>query len=119
MVTVQIFGIKNSPATRAADRFFKERGITIHSVDLKQKPMAPGEIRRFLDRFGLGALLDTESKPYVDAGLKYLKVTDAELLSRIEREPKLLRLPLVRSGNRLTVGQDEEGWKAMLSAPPR
>ena len=43
MLNVQIFGLKNSHATRAAERFFKERGITVHSVDLKQKPMAPGE----------------------------------------------------------------------------
>ncbi len=78
--------------------------------------MAPGEIKRFIDRFGLAALLDSESKAYVDAGLKYMKMSDAELLTRIEREPKLLKLPLVRSGNRISVGQDEQAWKAMLEA---
>ncbi len=51
---VQIFGVKNSQTTRAAERFFKERGIKLHIVDLKQKPFAPGEIKRFIDRFGLG-----------------------------------------------------------------
>lgn len=113
MVNVQIFGVKNSQATRAAERFFKERRATIHMVDLKQKPMSAGEIKRYVERFGLPALLDTESSAYVDAGLKYLKMTDAELLGKIEREPKLLRLPLVRTGNKLSVGQDEAGWKAM------
>ena len=38
-VVVQIFGVKNSQATRAAERFFKERRATIQFVDLKQKPM--------------------------------------------------------------------------------
>lgn len=114
-VQVQIFGVKNSPATRAAERFFKERGVKLHIVDLKQKPFAPGEIKRFTDRFGLGGLLDTEGKPYSDAGLKYLKVTDAEMIARIEKEPRLLRLPLVRAGNRLSVGQDDTAWKAMLN----
>ena len=117
MVSVQIFGLKSSQATRAADRFFKERGIPIHSVDLKQKPMSPGEIRRFIDRYGLHSLLDCEGKVYVEAGLKYLKMSDAELLGRIEREPRLLRLPLVRCGNRLAIGQDQNGWQAMLAAP--
>ncbi|HYI98037.1 MAG TPA: hypothetical protein VEX68_31150 [Bryobacteraceae bacterium] len=60
MLSVQIFGLKNSQATRAAERFFKERRITLHMVDLKQKPMSPGEIKRFIDRFGLAGLLDTE-----------------------------------------------------------
>jgi arsenate reductase (glutaredoxin) len=117
MVEVQIFGTKNSQATRAAERFFKERRISIHFVDLKQRPMAAGEIRRFIERFGLGKLVDTESKAYVDGGLKYLKLSEAELLSRLEREPSLLRLPLVRSGKYLSVGKDEEGWKAILTIP--
>lgn len=119
MLNVQIFGVKNSQSTRAAERFFKERRISIHLVDLKQKPMSPGEIKRFIDRFGLMALIDSDSKSYIDAGLKYLKVSDAELLSRIERDPKLLRLPLVRATNQLSFGHNEDAWKAMLSAPSR
>ena len=115
MVGVQIFGMKNSQATRAAERFFKERRVVIQFVDLKQKAMARGEIKRFVDRFGLAALLDAEGKAYADAGLKYLRMGDAQLLERIEREPSLLRLPLVRGGKLLSVGQDEDSWKAMLA----
>jgi len=111
---IQIFGLKNSQATRAAECFFKERRVAIHFVDLAKKSMAPAEIRRFVDRFGLAALLDTEGKAWIDAGLKYLKVSDSEMLQRIERDPKLLRLPLVRGGNRVSVGHDEDAWKAML-----
>jgi arsenate reductase (glutaredoxin) len=116
MANVQIFGVKNSQATRAAERFFKERRAQIQFVDLNRKPMAPGEIKRFIERFGLPGLLDMEGKTYVDAGLKYLKVSDSELLAKIEREPKLLRLPLVRAANRISIGHDEESWKGMIDA---
>jgi len=119
MLSVQIFGTKNSQETRAAERFFKERSATIHFVDLKQKPMAPGEIKRFIDRFGLSGLIDSEGTAYVTAGMKYLKLSDSEVLSRIERDPKLLRLPLVRSGNRISIGKDEDAWKAMLVPPSK
>jgi len=119
MLSVQIFGLKNSQATRAAERFFKERNIPIHLVDLKQKPMAAGEINRFIQRFTLPGLLDTEAKEYIDAGLKYMKLSDSEILNRIEGTPKLLRLPLVRSANRLSIGHDEAAWKIMLDAPAR
>ena len=112
--SVQIFGIKGSQATRAAERFFKERRIQIHFVDLAQKPMSPGEIKRFVDRFKLHGLIDSESKAYEDAGLKYLRMPDPDLLRRIEREPKLLRLPFVRAGNLISVGHDETTWKTML-----
>ncbi len=115
MKNIQIFGLRSSHATRAAERFFKERRIIYHSIDLKQKPMARAEIRRFTERFGLAALIDSEGKAYVDAGLKYLKLSDSELLQRIEREPGLLRLPLVRAGALLSMGHDENSWKAMLA----
>ena len=52
MLQAQIFGVKNLQPTRAAERFSKERGVKFHFVDLQQKPMAPAEIRRFIDRFG-------------------------------------------------------------------
>lgn len=115
-VTVQIFGVKNSAATRAAERFFKERRIQIHFVDLKQKPMSPGEIKRFMDKFGgLMGLMDKESKEFAESGLAYLKASDTTLMERIEREPKLLRLPLVRGSSKLAVGHDEASWKSMLA----
>jgi arsenate reductase (glutaredoxin) len=84
MAIVQIFGVKNSPATRAAERFFKERRAAIQMVDLKKKAIAAGEIKRFVDRFGWNGLLDTEGKAYVEGGLKYLKLSEAELIGQDE-----------------------------------
>jgi len=115
MQVIQIFGLKGSQSTRAAERFFKERGVKIQSIDLKQKPMAPGEIRRFIEKFTLTGLLDTESKSYLDAGLKYLKVSDSELLGKMEADPKLLRLPLVRAAKLISIGHDEASWKEMAA----
>lgn len=114
MASVQIFGVKNSQTTRAAERFFKDRRVDIHFVDLKKKPMSPGEIRRFIDRFTLAGLTDSEGKSWIDGGLKYLKLSESELLGRIERDPGLLRLPLVRCGNKLSAGHDEDAWKLLL-----
>jgi arsenate reductase (glutaredoxin) len=113
---VQIFGVKNSQATRAAERFFKERRVQLQFIDLTQKPMAPGEIRRFLEKFQLSGLIDTTSKFYIDAGLQYLRQSESEMLTRIEREPRLLRLPLVRAAKSISIGHDEAAWLAMVSA---
>ena len=59
--------------------------MTIHFVDLSKKLMAPGEIRRFIDRFGLRELVDREGKSYVNAGLGYFKLSDSELIAKIKR----------------------------------
>ena len=116
MQIVQIFGVKGSSATRAAERFFKERRIPLQLIDLNSKPMAPGEIKRFIDKFTLPGLLDAAGKPYEDAGLKYLKLTGASLLQKIENEPRLLRLPLVRGANQVALGNDEANWKEIATA---
>jgi arsenate reductase len=114
MGNVQIFGVKGSKETRAAERFFKERRVAIQFVDLTQRPMAPAEMKRFVDRFGLPDLVDRDGKLYEAGGLKYMKLSPSDLIARIERDPKLLRLPLVRSGNLLSIGQDENAWTEML-----
>jgi arsenate reductase-like glutaredoxin family protein len=112
---VQVFGTPDSQATRAALRFFKERRIEPHVIDIRRKPMAPGELRRFVERLGARALADTESKAWREAGLGYLSMTDAELADRLLANQQLLRLPLVRIGNQFAAGRDEAAWKSCLA----
>ena len=115
-VVVQVFGTPDSPATRAAQRFFKERRLEIHFVDVRRKPLAPAELRRFVDRLGARAVADQDSKAWRDAGLAYLRMDDAELTERLLTDQRLLRLPLVRVGNGVAAGKDESAWKALLAA---
>jgi arsenate reductase (glutaredoxin) len=114
-LSVQVFGHESDKGTRAALRFFKERRVGIHLVDLRRKPIAPGELRRFVDRLGAVALLDTEGRAYRDAGLAYLRMEDAEIVERLLADSRLLRLPLVRFGNDVTAGRDDVAWKAWLT----
>jgi arsenate reductase len=113
---VQVFGLGDSASTRAAQRFFKERRIEVHFVDLRRKPIAPGELRRFVDRFGARALADADGPSWRAAGMGYLRMDDAELVDRLLSDQRLLRLPLVRSGAVLCVGRDEAAWKTAAAA---
>ena len=113
---VQVFGRRDSRDTQKALRFFRERRISVVFVDLTTKAMAPAELRRFSDRFKPRALLDEQSRAYVDAGLAYLRLDDRELFERLLSNQRLLRLPLVRAGRELTVGPDEAAWKRLLAA---
>ena len=117
--SVQIFGHDRDPATRAAVRFFKERRIAIHQVDLTRKPIAAGELRRFTERLGARALVDETSRAWRDAGLGYLRMDDRELVERLLADSSLLRLPLVRYGNDVAAGRDEATWKRWVSSPSR
>jgi arsenate reductase len=90
--------------------------MAIAFMDLKKRPPAPGELRRFAQKHGARALLDEDSKAYKKANMGYLSMGDAEVLERTAADPGLLRLPLVRFGHEVTFGVDEETWKAWQKA---
>ena len=113
---VQVFGTPDSQGTRSALRFFKERRLEVHFVDIHRKPMAPGELRRFVERLGSRAIADTQSKAWRDAGLGYLSMSDADLADRLLRDQRLLNIPLVRIDTGLAAGRDEAAWKSLLSS---
>jgi arsenate reductase len=111
---IQVFGLEGDQTTRAAIRFFKERRAPISFVDLRKRSIAPGELRRFTERLGARAILNEASRAYLDAGLGYLRMDDAAIIERLLRDPGLLRLPLVRRGNEVTVGRAEPTWTAWV-----
>jgi arsenate reductase len=117
--TVQLFGLVDSRPTQAAVRFFKERRVTVTYVDLRRKPIAPGELRRFVERLGAAALLDTDGRTYKDLGLAYMRLADEEIVERLLANNGLLRLPLVRFRNLFTAGPADATWKAWLAVLAR
>ena len=112
---VQIFGTQKSSDTRKALRFFKERRVKVHFVDLKVRAASKGELTRFVQKFGVDAVLDRNSKRFQDLGLRQALYSDARWLELMADDPLLLRLPLVRQKNLLTVGSAEDEWKRWLA----
>lgn len=110
-VDVQIFGIQKSADTRKALRFFKERRVAVHFVDLKVRAASKGELTRFIQKFGVDGVLDRDSKRFQSLGLRSAHFTDKKWLELLEEEPLLLKMPLVRKQNLLSVGVVEEVWK--------
>jgi arsenate reductase-like glutaredoxin family protein len=110
-VEVQIFGTKKSPATRSALRFFAERRVRTHFVDLTQRAASTGELRRFAQKFGVQAIIDRSSKRFGELGLSHGSYTEQRWLDKLAEEPLLLVQPLVRNGNLLTIGSAEATWK--------
>lgn len=108
---VQIFGVRKSADTRKALRFFAERRIKTHFVDLMERPASKGELRRFVQKFGLTAIIDQSSKRYQELGLRHARLSDDSWLDKLAEEPLLLRMPLVRNSNNVSVGADEAAWK--------
>lgn len=113
---VQIFGVKKSAQTRAALRYFAERRVKVHFVDLNERAAAVGELRRFAQKFGIAALIDRDSRRFAELGLRSATLSDERWLEKLSFEPLVLRMPLVRYGQQLTIGAAPETWNAWYAA---
>jgi arsenate reductase-like glutaredoxin family protein len=118
---VQIFGVKKSADTRKALRFFSERRIKTHFVDLIERAASLSELRRFAERFGLDALIDRESRAYASLGLRYANMSEERWLEKLVEEPLMLTMPLVRQMGQgakgLTIGFADEEWRRWAATP--
>jgi arsenate reductase len=108
---IQIFGTKKSAETRKAQRFFAERRVKVHFVDLAQRAASAGELRRFVQKFGVDALIDRSSKRFAQLGLTHALYGAERWLEILAAEPLLLRQPLVRNGAQLSIGDAEATWR--------
>ena len=84
-------------------------------MDLATRRLAPAELRRFAVAVGAPALLDASGRAYRDQGLGYMRLTDEEIAARLLERPQLLRLPLIRCANEVSVGMDEPAWNRWLA----
>jgi arsenate reductase-like glutaredoxin family protein len=113
-VEVQVFGVKKDPDTRKALRFFAERRVKTHFVDLNERAASVGELKRFAQKFGVSALIDRNSKRFQEMGYSHAQYSDERWLDKLADDPLLLRVPLTRHANRLTIGLAESEWCAWL-----
>lgn len=111
---VQVFGVRKSPATRAALRFFAERRVKVHFVDLAERAASHGELNRFAGKFGVPALVDRDAPRFTALGLASARYSDERWLEKLVEEPLLLKMPLVRNQQQLSIGPAEATWRAWI-----
>lgn len=111
---IQVFGTRKNAETRKALRFFAERRVKTHFVDLDERPASPGELRRFAQKVGVAALIDRQSRRFAELGLGPSRYGDDRWLELLSSEPHLLVQPLVRQQQRLTVGPAEAEWRGWV-----
>ena len=107
-MNMQIFGTKKCQHTRKAERYFKERAIPYHFVDLTVRGLSAGELSKVKSAVGLENLVDKTGKEYSMRNLKNMVSIKDEMLLNY---PLLLKTPIVRNGPRVTIGYCPEIWK--------
>lgn len=110
-MNIQIFGTKKCNDTKKAQRFFKERGIKLQFIDMKEKGMSKGELRSVCQAVGgIDNLLDENTKDQDALALvKYISEDEKE--DKILENQQILKTPVVRNGKQATVGYQSDVWK--------
>ncbi|MDR1409954.1 MAG: arsenate reductase family protein [Oscillospiraceae bacterium] len=112
---IQVFGKTKCFDTKKALRFFKERGVRVHELDILRKGLSLGEYRSVRAALGgqLDALIDGSGKAYEKYFIAYLAGDDV-VESALLEHPELYRTPIVRCGKAATVGYAPEVWAEWL-----
>ena len=109
---IQIFGTTKCKATRAAERFFKVRGIRVQSIDLAVKGMSRGELESVAKAVGGPAvLIDLAGVRAKEKGLHVSAPTGPRIVEALLSDPLLLKTPVVRDGGEAAIGEEPATWK--------
>lgn len=108
-MNIQIYSGKKNFDTQKAERYFKERRIPVQMMDLKKHPLGEREIRLMIQQIGTEKLIDREDRKVREHPACYYN-QESLLIPAIQEAPWLLRTPVVRNGNRVTVGYQPEIW---------
>lgn len=107
-MNIQIFGTKKCRDTQKTERYFKERRIVYHFVDLAEKGLSKGELEKVKAVVGLEALLNRNGKEYSRLNMQYIVQNREEMMLK---HPMLLNTPIVRNGPQATVGYCPDIWR--------
>ncbi|QUA53960.1 arsenate reductase family protein [Aristaeella lactis] len=108
-MNIQIYCGKKNFDAQKAERYFKERRIPFQALDLKKHKLGEREIRMMLSAIGMEKLIDREDKKVKEHPACYYDREEL-LIPAIQENPWLLKLPIVRNGNRMTIGYQPDVW---------
>ena len=110
-MNIQIFGTKKCNDTKKAERFFKERGIKIQFIDMKEKGMSKGELTSVASaNGGIMNMIDPDAKDKDTVALIQY-IADEDKLEKLLENQQVIKTPVVRNGRQSTLGYQPEVWK--------
>lgn len=109
-MNIQIYVSKKNFESQKAERFFKERKVPYQLMDLKKHKLGLRELELFAKGVGLENLVDYEDKKVKEHPVGHTNIR-AVILETLQERPQFLRSPIVRNGNKVTVGEAQETWK--------
>ena len=108
-MNIQIYCGKKNFDAQKAERYFKERRIPFQALDIKKHKLGEREIRMMISAIGIEKLIDRDDKKVKEHPACYYDREEL-LIPAIQENPWLIRVPIVRNGNKMTIGYQPDIW---------
>lgn len=112
-MNIQLYLYKKNFDVQKALRFFKERRISIQTVDMTRHKPGLRELSVFAKGRGAKALVDSASVKVKEHPISYTS-DEERILDYLTEHPEFLVTPLIRDGARSMVGFDEKTLAAWI-----
>src|SRR6476659_9038551 len=104
---------------RKALAWMKARGLTPKTIDLVESPPSPAMLRDLHARSGLpiARFFNTSGESYRNGNFKarLREMTEAQAIAALAADGKLIKRPIVDTGEAVLVGFDEAAYVATLA----
>lgn len=113
---VTLYTSPSCTSCRKAKKWFKEHNISFKERNIFAQPLSKDEIKKILQMTedGTEEIISTRSKAYQALKMDINDLTIDQLISLIEKNPGLLRRPIMMDDKSLQVGYNEDEIRRFL-----
>lgn len=120
MMKIKLYG-SSTASTRKARRWFEEHNIPFEYRDILKKPLKKKEMQQILrlTEEGTKDIIATRSNVYKELDLDLENISLNDLYTLVNKNPKLLRQPIILGNDKLQVGFDEYNIRQFIPREER
>ena len=116
MTDITIYHNPRCSKSRQTLELLQDNNITPEIILYLESPPDKKQIKSLLAKLGMGAreLIRTSEDAYKENGLSDKTLSDEQLIDAMIKEPKLIQLPIVVSGEKAVLGRPPENALELL-----
>ena len=112
-----LYGISNCDTVKKARSWLTGRGASYSFHDFKKSGVSSDALATWMQAVGRDKLLNRQGSTWrkLDAARQASVVDDMSAIALLQAQPSLIKRPVVRWTDGITVGFDADTWAARLS----
>lgn len=113
-MSIQMYVYKRNFDVQKAERFLKERKVAFQTLDLKKHKLGRREVELFAKGKGVKYIIDLEDEKVKSHPIAYTFDKD-QMIDYLLENPQFLKTPVIRMGQKVIIGFDEDELNSMIS----